>query len=116
MTEELFREDAYAPCCEAAVTATLNSGVCQVVDTVKDGAQIVHRLIGGIQPPPRGARVIAKVDWPRRHRLMRMHSCLHLLCQAVDAATCHETESVVVDHSIRVEVERECGNPKGPSL
>ena len=111
MTEELFREDAYAPCCEAAVTATLNSGVCldrtvfycqgggqpgdrgrflledgaalEVVDTVKDGAQIVHRLIGGIQPPPRGARVIAKVDWPRRHRLMRMHSALHLLCAAI---------------------------------
>ncbi|HEX6115071.1 MAG TPA: alanyl-tRNA editing protein [Geminicoccaceae bacterium] len=111
MTEELFREDAYAPCCEAAVTGTLNSGVCldrtvfycqgggqpgdrgrflledgaalEVVDTVKDGAQIVHRLIGGIQPPPRGARVIAKVDWPRRHRLMRMHSALHLLCAAI---------------------------------
>jgi misacylated tRNA(Ala) deacylase len=27
--------------------------------------------------------VVAEIDWPRRHRLMRMHSALHLLCAAV---------------------------------
>jgi misacylated tRNA(Ala) deacylase len=26
---------------------------------------------------------VAEIDWPRRHRLMRMHSALHLLCAAV---------------------------------
>jgi len=26
-----------------------------------------------------------KLDWQRRHRLMRFHSCLHLLCSLIDA-------------------------------
>lgn len=28
----------------------------------------------------------AVIDWDRRHRLMRMHSCLHLLCSLVPGA------------------------------
>lgn len=32
-----------------------------------------------------GDAVAAELDWPRRRRLMRMHSLLHLLCRAVDA-------------------------------
>jgi misacylated tRNA(Ala) deacylase len=111
MTEELFREDAYARSCEAEVTAAREGGVCldrtvfycmgggqpgdrgrlllddgaalEVVDTVKEGGRIVHRLSDGAQPPAIGARVIAEVDWPRRHRLMRMHSAMHLLCAAI---------------------------------
>jgi misacylated tRNA(Ala) deacylase len=111
MTEELFREDAYARRCEAEVTAGLEGGVClnrtvfycqgggqpgdrgrlllhdgpalEVIDTVKDGSRIVHRLTDGITPPAIGAGVIGEVDWPRRYRLMRMHSAMHLLCAAV---------------------------------
>jgi misacylated tRNA(Ala) deacylase len=111
MTEELFREDAYARSCEAEVTAAHEGGVCldrtvfyctgggqpgdrgrllledgaalEVVDTVKDGGRIVHRLNDGVEPPAIGARVIGEVDWPRRHRLMRMHSAMHLLCAAI---------------------------------
>ena len=26
-----------------------------------------------------GAEVVAEIDWARRHRLMRMHTCMHLL-------------------------------------
>lgn len=29
--------------------------------------------------------VTLEIDWVRRHRLMRMHTCLHLLCALVDA-------------------------------
>ena len=36
----------------------------------------------GLEP---GTEVEAAIDWERRYRLMRMHSCLHLLCRAVDA-------------------------------
>jgi misacylated tRNA(Ala) deacylase len=32
-----------------------------------------------------GETVTAAIDWTRRHRHMRMHSCLHLLCAAVPA-------------------------------
>ena len=111
MTEELFREDAYARRCEAEIAAALEGGVClsrtvfycqgggqpgdrgrllvaggrslEVVDTVKDGGHIVHRLADGTTAPPVGAGLMAEIDWPRRHRLMRMHSAMHLLCAAV---------------------------------
>ena len=33
--------------------------------------------------PAAGTHLVAEVDWPRRHRLMRMHSAMHLLCAAV---------------------------------
>ena len=111
MTDELFRDDAYARRCEAEIVAVLEGGVCldrtvfyctgggqpgdrgrlllahgatfDVVDTVKDGDRIVHRLTDGMEPPAIGARVIGEVDWPRRYRLMRMHSAMHLLCAAI---------------------------------
>ena len=114
MTEELFREDAYAPSCEAVVAAASDDGVCldrtvfypmgggqpgdhgrliltdggllEVVDTLKGPAGIVHRLAEGGAVPEVGAELIAEVDWSRRHRLMRMHSAMHLLCAAVDHA------------------------------
>jgi misacylated tRNA(Ala) deacylase len=111
MTDELFREDAYARRCDATVIEVVEAGVCldrtvfyctgggqpgdrgqllrdngaavEVLDTIKEGSRIVHRLSEAIEPPPMGARVIGEVDWPRRHRLMRMHSALHLLCAAI---------------------------------
>ncbi|TDJ34936.1 MAG: alanyl-tRNA editing protein [Gammaproteobacteria bacterium] len=36
----------------------------------------------GIEP---GQTVTAVLDWDRRYRLMRMHSCLHLMCAVIDA-------------------------------
>ena len=111
MTEELFREDAYARRCEAEVTAALDGGVClsrtvfycqgggqpgdrgrlllsggpalEVVDTTKADGRIAHRLADGSRVPAVGASLVAEIDWPRRHRLMRMHSAMHLLCAAV---------------------------------
>ena len=35
-------------------------------------------------PPDVGAALTAEIDWDRRHRLMRMHTTLHLLCAVVD--------------------------------
>lgn len=32
-----------------------------------------------------GIDVIAEIDWDRRYRHMRMHTCLHLLCAVIDA-------------------------------
>jgi misacylated tRNA(Ala) deacylase len=111
MTEELFRDDAYAQRCDAEVVAIVDGGVCldrtvlyctgggqpgdrgrllleggralEVTDTIKDGGRIVHRLADDAEAPPIGTRVVAEVDWPRRHRLMRMHSAMHLLCAAI---------------------------------
>ncbi len=41
--------------------------------------EIVHVPAEGSDLPPVGAEVTAEIDWPTRHRYMRMHSCLHLL-------------------------------------
>ncbi|MEK0083796.1 alanyl-tRNA editing protein [Benzoatithermus flavus] len=59
----------------------------EVIDTVRDAAtgDIVHVLTPSSALPPPGVVLTAEVDWPRRHRLMRMHSALHLLCRAVGA-------------------------------
>jgi misacylated tRNA(Ala) deacylase len=112
MTEELFREDAFARQCDASVVGLAEDGVCldrtvfyctgggqpgdrgrlildeggalEVVDTVKAADGIVHRLADGSALPQVGARLRAEIDWQRRHRLMRMHSAMHLLCRAVD--------------------------------
>ncbi|MGE0256554.1 MAG: alanyl-tRNA editing protein [Alphaproteobacteria bacterium] len=40
---------------------------------------IVHVPAEGAGTLPVGAEVTATIDWPRRHRLMRVHTCLHLL-------------------------------------
>lgn len=107
-TEPLFREDPYLDHCEARVTAVTEdgglvldrtvfyaagggqpgdvgviespSGPVPVADTVYGPERIVvHRLGEGATPPPVGANVIARLDWERRFRHMRMHTALHLL-------------------------------------
>lgn len=107
MTEKLFRNDAYQRECEARVlssregTVVLDAtvfypegggqpgdtgrlhwdgGEAEVVDTRpgEDG-RILHRLADEAMQPPEGVTVHAAIDWERRHRLMRIHTCLHLL-------------------------------------
>lgn len=110
-TEELFREDAYRAATEATVVEATGDGVVldrtvfyaaaggqpgdtgvlvtddgaslAVTDTRPIDGRIVHRLAAEAVPPATGTVLEARVDWARRHRLMRMHSCLHLLCAAV---------------------------------
>lgn len=114
-TTELFRDDAYLQDCEATVVAVDAAGIrldrtvfypmgggqpgdsgvlrradgteIAIADTRKGEAQgeIVHvpaAPADGLQP---GERVTVALDWTRRYRHMRMHSCLHLLCAAVPA-------------------------------
>ena len=115
MTEEVFRRDAYAQSCEARVTAVDDAGVrldrtvfyplgggqpgdsgeivfdggtaLRIADTRKGatGGDIVHVPDGPVDAGIVGSRVVARIDWERRHRLMRMHTCLHLLCSLVPA-------------------------------
>ena len=40
---------------------------------------IVHVLAPGATPPAIGSKVTARIDWPTRHKRMRMHTGLHLL-------------------------------------
>jgi misacylated tRNA(Ala) deacylase len=113
MTEELFREDAYLRSTEAVVTAVDAAGIrldrtvfyptgggqpgdvgvlrradgsaVRIADTRKDPGGILHVPAGGEALPAVGERVTAELDWERRYRHMRMHTCLHLLCAVVPA-------------------------------
>ena len=53
-----------------------------IATTVWEDAEktvIAHVAIEDMPIPPVGARVELRLDWARRHRLMRMHTALHLL-------------------------------------
>jgi misacylated tRNA(Ala) deacylase len=59
---------------------------CPVATTVYDAADkstIVHVAAEGATRPAVGDTVTAALDWETRHRYMRMHTALHLLCSLV---------------------------------
>ena len=69
-------------------TLTLADGrALALADTVyaDDRSRILHVLAEGAAAPQVGDRVTVRLDWPRRHRLMRLHTCLHLLGSLVPA-------------------------------
>jgi misacylated tRNA(Ala) deacylase len=116
MTELLFRDDGYLRSCAARVMAADQRGIrldrtvfypmgggqpgdigvlrlasgqeIAIIDTVKgDGSdEVVHVPAPGSTFPDRGAELVAELDWERRYRLMRMHTCLHLLCSILPGA------------------------------
>ncbi len=65
-----------------------NGDIVTIVDCIKDRATGRHLHIPADGGPwlAAGDTVTASIDWERRHRLMRMHTCLHLLCALVDGA------------------------------
>jgi misacylated tRNA(Ala) deacylase len=110
-TEQLFAEDSYLRDCTARVIAVEEKGVildrtvmyarsggqpgdagmlawdggeATVAEAIKgeEGA-ILHGLAPGATPPPVGAEVQVAIDWARRHRHMRMHTTMHLLCSVL---------------------------------
>jgi misacylated tRNA(Ala) deacylase len=113
MTRELFREDSYLKTCSATVVASGSDWVVldatvfyptgggqpgdtgalaladgtriPVIDTRKGEAGIQHMLAPGAVPPAIGTALTAEIDWERRHKHMRMHTCLHLLCAVIPA-------------------------------
>ncbi len=116
MTELLFRDDGYLRSCAARVVAVDGRGIrldrtvfyptgggqpgdcgvlrlrsgetIAIVDAVKGDTldEVVHVPAAGAALPEPGVELIAEIDWERRHRLMRMHTCLHLLCSIVPGA------------------------------
>jgi misacylated tRNA(Ala) deacylase len=113
MTELVFRADAYAKSCPATVVAADERGIrldrtvfyaesggqlgdtgvlrladgrtVQIANTVKGDArdEVLHIPAAGAELPAPGTPVTAEIDWERRHRLMRMHTCLHLLSSVI---------------------------------
>ena len=108
MTELVFRDQPYARSCEATVTRVAGpaieldrtvfypmgggqpgdsgrlvfaGGSVAIADTRKGDAPgaVLHLAAEDAAPPPPGTAVTAEIDWQRRHRIMRVHTCLHLL-------------------------------------
>ena len=111
--ELIFRDDAYRKSCDATVTAVDETGIrldrtvfyptgggqpgdigllrlddggtLRIVEARKgaDHEDVVHVPEDGGALPAPGAKVTAEIDWERRHRLMRIHSCMHVLCSII---------------------------------
>ena len=115
MTEELFRSDAYLRECAAVVIAVNENRVqldktvfypegggqpgdigwmiraagseVPIVDTQYHSSEGLIHLMGEVSSLPFiGEEIQLRIDWNRRYRLMRMHSCMHMLCSVVPAA------------------------------
>ncbi len=52
------------------------------VTDVRSAGPTVWHTVGG-DPPSAGTTVEGAIDWERRHRLMRTHTALHILCGVV---------------------------------
>ena len=113
-TELAYRDDAYAREIVARVVAAAPEGVVldRTIFYARAGGQpgdagllrwtggetaiteamkgpddtVLHVQAAGAALPPVGAEVTAVLDWARRHRLMRMHTSLHLLCSLIPGA------------------------------
>lgn len=106
MTELLFLRDAYLRECTSTVVDVRDNAVVLdktifyytgggqphdtgilggnvVVDVRKDGDEVLHYLIEGAALPSVGDVVECSLDWDRRHRLMRTHTAMHVLCGVI---------------------------------
>ncbi len=107
-TDQLFLRDAYERAFDAEVVAVdgdrvaldrtafyptsggqphdtgelrWDGGQAEVTDVRKEGDVLWHTLAGVV--PAVGSRVTGELDWERRHRLMRTHTALHVLCGVI---------------------------------
>jgi misacylated tRNA(Ala) deacylase len=62
-------------------TLSWDGGRAEVVDVRSAGDVVWHTLAGGV--PDVGTEVQGDLDWERRHRLMRTHTVLHVLCGVI---------------------------------
>jgi misacylated tRNA(Ala) deacylase len=70
---------------DTGVLLGADGGEIEILTTVKgDGDEnVVHVPAEGSSLPAPGDAVTARVNWDRRYKHMRMHTCLHLLCAVV---------------------------------
>lgn len=66
---------------DTGTLATADGRVVTLTETVyaDDRTRILHVPAPGMPALQPGDRVEVRIDWARRHRLMRLHTCLHLL-------------------------------------
>ncbi len=108
MTDEIAPKDAYATETAAIVTEVNDEGVVldrtvfysrgggqpgdtgvlewdggsvAVTDTYRRAGVVLH-VVDGV-PPAEGTQITARIDWERRHTLMRTHTALHVLTAVI---------------------------------
>ncbi len=113
MTQKLFLDDSYQRTCTAQVVAVEGNTIqldqtvfyatsggqpgdaghlnvanqnIAVVTTKKGEAldDVWHVLPDDAPMPQIGDTVTGEIDWETRHKYMRMHTCLHLLCSLIE--------------------------------
>ena len=57
------------------------AGGLSVTSVRREGGVIWHVVDGDLPDP--GAEVLGRLDWTRRHQLMRTHTALHILCGVI---------------------------------
>ena len=64
-----------------------NGHETSIIDTVNDREtnEVQHVVDAEADLPEPGTTVQLTIDWERRHRMMRMHSCMHLLSAIIKA-------------------------------
>lgn len=105
-TELLFLRDAYLQTCDAVVREVRDNAVILdrtifyytsggqphdtglidgqlVVDVRKEEGDVLHVLVDGARIPEVGSTVSCVLDWDRRHKLMRTHTAMHVLCGVI---------------------------------
>ena len=105
-TELLFLRDAYQRECDAVVVDVRDNAVVLdhtifyytsggqphdtgvingqlVVDVRKVDGEVLHYLVDGAVIPEIGSTVTCVLDWERRHKLMRTHTAMHVLCGVI---------------------------------
>ena len=115
-TEELFRSEPYTRVCTASVVSSDNEGIVlnrtifypegggqpgdtgmlepatpglrdiRIIGTERREGEIVHLVEPFTARLEPGTQDNLLLDWAPRHRHMRMHTCLHLLCAVVGDA------------------------------
>ena len=114
MTEKVFYQDSYQKTHQSQVVEVLDQGLIlaatifyplgggqpgdtgtltiggqdyRVSDTryAEDRNNIVHFIEGDVSRIQPGDAVDMAIDWERRHRLMRMHTSMHLVCSLISA-------------------------------
>jgi misacylated tRNA(Ala) deacylase len=63
-------------------TLETSAGTIAVTGVRRDGGPIWH-TVEADELPVVGAEVLGRVDWSRRHALMRTHTALHILCGVI---------------------------------
>ena len=111
MTEELFRNNSYIQDCEAKIIEIIDEGIIldktifypkgggqpgdngqlefngknfEIMSTSYKDNKIVH-FVNNTSEFDLNQNINCQINWERRFNIMRVHTCLHLLCSLIKA-------------------------------